>query len=193
VRLLQLLDDELGPPSYSCGIELVIVKFLSYSTMDCCNLRSLRALNQSKWMHGIRTTQWDMETEGKGQAWIMLGRTLTESLHRRSSRTDLQAVSSVEDVQVTLPQPLFPVNCETQADYKEDTGHPKTKDRACRSASWRGREAVCNWWFVTPHYVFLTPPTGQVNWRWPPALEVRWSDLQCLLAVGGDCQDRAHA
>jgi hypothetical protein len=65
----------------------------------------------------------------------MLGGTFTESLHRRSSGTDLQAVSSVEDVQVTLPQPLFPVNCETQADYKEDAGHPKTKDRACRSAS----------------------------------------------------------
>jgi hypothetical protein len=123
-------------------------------------------------MHSIKTTQWDMETEGKGQAWIMLGRSFTESLHRRSSRTDLQAVSSVEDVQVTLPQPLFPMNCETQADYKEDGGHPKTRGRACRSASWRGREAICNWWFLTPRYVFLTPPTGQVDWRWPPALGV---------------------
>jgi hypothetical protein len=65
----------------------------------------------------------------------MLGESLNESLHRRSSGTDLQAVSSVEDVQVTLPQPLLPVNCDTQTDYKEDAGHSKTKDRVCRSAS----------------------------------------------------------
>jgi hypothetical protein len=39
---------------------------------------------------------------------MMLGGSLTETLHQRSSGNSLHAVSRVEDVQVALPQPKYP-------------------------------------------------------------------------------------
>jgi hypothetical protein len=67
---------------------------------------------------------------------MMLGGSSTEAPCQRSSGNCLQAVSSVEDVQVALSQPLSTcVNGQTHGDYREDAGHPNTKDRAYRSAS----------------------------------------------------------
>jgi hypothetical protein len=39
---------------------------------------------------------------------MMLGGSLTETLHQRSSGNSLHAVSRVEDVQVALQQPKYP-------------------------------------------------------------------------------------
>jgi hypothetical protein len=98
-----------------------------------------------------------------------VGRFLTETHCQRASGNSLQAVSSVEDVQVSFHNLGTSENSHIQADYREKAGHTKTKHRICRSVSCWAREAVCNWSFASPT-VFVSHPVGQLDhgclWIW---------------------------
>jgi hypothetical protein len=98
-----------------------------------------------------------------------VGRFLTETHCQRASGNSLQAVSSVEDVQVSFHNLGTAENSHIQEDYREKAGHTKTKHRTCRSASCWAGEAICNWSFASPT-VFMSRPIGQLDrghlWLW---------------------------
>jgi hypothetical protein len=83
--LVQLFYDELGPLYPSCSIVLVILTFLSYAALDWCDLMSIWAGRLSNSWLGLRTGQSWADTEGRGQAWMMLDGSSTEAACQRSS------------------------------------------------------------------------------------------------------------
>jgi hypothetical protein len=114
----------------------------------------------SNWRHEMSTAQSNPDTEGQGQAWIILGGSLTETPCQRPCRNDLLAAPLLRMFRWFCHSLHCPVKCQTQADCSEDSGDPKNKNKTCRSVSWSRREAVCNHQFVSPHYLFASPPVG---------------------------------
>jgi hypothetical protein len=70
-----------------------------------------------------------------------LCRSLIEVSCQRSSN-DQQVASSVEDDQMSLPQPLLP-SYFSDSGYREDAGHRETKDRvAGQHPAGQGRQFI---------------------------------------------------
>jgi hypothetical protein len=143
---------KVGPPSQSCSIGLVIVTSLSQADMDWWDLMSLRALSPAQLEAPHEDCPIRHKHRGKGKDFQELGQVFNWTATSDSGIGDLSG-SCLEDVQVTLPQPLLPSELLNSGRSIGRTLAPYTKGSACRSALWRGRRHIVTGGNLSPHYV----------------------------------------